>query len=297
MFVCVRVSYFASALTVLTDDFNQIIYYRTRRTRLRLIETKIFLINYKATPAAQQQRTGSSSGISKNLLFSYNLHRQSQRRRRHRLTSATRLGLCPLSALHNRLSLSLALLSRLWALGYSVSRCALLASLPALLSTLPNLLGPPCVTYTNKYVHIHTYILTGNLCGTTLPLCILLCALSCSFVLFRSIAFRFAVSASAAAAVAVAALLPNCLLLSATLAYKHTHMCGCIWLYILFVFVLLMFSTFASLNAFSARCIWLRSTSLPAALPQLSVLFACFIPHIFVAAAAAAGNQFVWLCR
>lgn len=64
---------------------------------------------------------------------------------------------------------------------------------------------------------MHTYVLTGNVCGTTLPLCILLCALSRSFAVFRSIAFRFAVSA------AVAALLPNCLLLSATLAYKHTH--------------------------------------------------------------------------
>lgn len=159
--VCVRVSYFASALTQLTDDFNQIIYYRTRHTRLRLIETKIFLINYKATPAAQQQRTGSSSssGISKNLLFSYNLHRQSQRRRRHRhrLTSATRLGSVPaLGSPQSALSLSLwVLLSRLWALGYSVSRCALLASLPALLTTLPNLLGPPCVTHT--CTHTHTY--------------------------------------------------------------------------------------------------------------------------------------------
>lgn len=59
----------------------------------------------------------------------------------------------------------------------------------------------------------------------------------------------------------------------------HTHMCGCIWLYILFVFVLLMFSTFASLNAFAARCIWLRSTSLPAALPQLSVVSVVCLLH------------------
>lgn len=115
--VCVRVSYFASALTQLTDDFNQIIYYRIRHTRLRLIETKIFLINYKATPAAQQQRTGSSSssGISKNLLFSYNLHRQSQRRRRHRhrLTSATRLGsVLALGSPQSALSLSLWLCSQ-----------------------------------------------------------------------------------------------------------------------------------------------------------------------------------------
>lgn len=159
MFVFVRVSYLASALTVLTDDFNQIIYYRTRRTRLRLIETKIFLINYKATPAAQQQSTGSSSGISKNLLFSYNLHRQSQRRRRHRLTSATRLGSVPaFGSPQSALSLfSGFALKAVGARVFGITLCAAGVSASVVVDVAQPF-GPP-LRYTHKQIctHIHTY--------------------------------------------------------------------------------------------------------------------------------------------
>lgn len=146
------VSYFASALT---DGFNQIIYYRTRHTRLRLIETKIFLINYKATPAAQQQRTGSSSGISKNLLFSYNLHRQSQRRRRHRFTNATRLDSAPaLGSTHSALSLSGFALKAVGARVFGITLCAADVSASVVVDVVQPF-GPPL-----RYTHNHTYVLT-----------------------------------------------------------------------------------------------------------------------------------------
>lgn len=162
--MCVCVSYFASALTDMTDDFNQIIYYRTRHTRLRLIETKIFLINYKATPAAQQQHSvsSSSSGISKNLLFSYDLHRQSQRRRWHRLTNATRLGSAPaLGSTQSALSLSLSgfVLKAVGARVFGITLCAAGVSASVVVDVAQPF-GPPCVTYTNTHVHIYTYIHT-----------------------------------------------------------------------------------------------------------------------------------------
>lgn len=158
MFVCVRVSYFASALTVLTDDFNQIIYYRTRRTRLRLIETKIFLINYKATPAAQQQHTGSSSGISKT--FCFRTISIGKANGVVGIGSRAPLGsvLCPLSALHNRLSL-------LWlcsqgcgrsGIRYHAVRCWRLCQ--RCCRRCPTFWAP--LRYTHKQIRTQTYIHT-----------------------------------------------------------------------------------------------------------------------------------------
>lgn len=97
--------------------------------------------------------------------------------------------------------------------------------------------------------------------------------------LIRSVSFDCLSLRSLCRCRCVAAQLPAALSDPRIQTHTHTHMCGCIWLYILFVFVLLMFSTFASLNAFAACCIWLRSTSLPAALPQLSVVSVVCLLH------------------
>lgn len=99
-------------------------------------------------------------------------------------------------------------------------------------------------------------------------------------VTVSSIAFRFAVAVAAQ-------LLP-----AAALSDPHTHTHACLHMAVhAFSF---SFFTFASLNACALHMASLAS--LPTALPQLSVavVFACFIPHIFAAAAAAAGNQFVF---
>lgn len=133
---------------------------------------------------------------------------------------------------------------------------------------------PPAYIYTNTHTHVHT----DNLCVARR--CVMYSPLR--LVTVSSIAFRFAVAVAAQ-------LLP-----AAALSDPHTHTHACLHMAVhAFSF---SFFTFASLNAFACALHMASLASLPTALPQLSVavVFACFIPHIFAAAAAAAGNQFVF---
>lgn len=212
---------------------------------LRLIETKIFLINYKA-----QRWQRSSSG--KNLLFSCNLHGQSQRQRR-RQTSDARPALFTRSQ-HSALNTRLAHGTRL-AFGSRYSACARSLSLAGrLVGALKAVFGimlsaasvaasavtqpfagpPPAYTYTNT----HTYWQ-------------FMCSSSLRYVFSSALCHSFVRLPFASQSLS----LPNCclLLLSATLT--HIHTLACIWLYMLFRFA---FPHSLRLMLWLVRCIWLR---------------------------------------